>query len=244
MSVHAALSSSAKRRFSWDYVVRDADGALVAELEAGWVRRAGAATIGGETHTLGRVDGSLVLERDGRRLALATKRTPLFRRFEVEAGDWRFVLEARSMFGRPFVLLEDGEVLGSIEPAERSRREVVSHLPEELPLALRVFLTWLVLVQWRTPSYLAADPPRRAMARVMRAGDSMEAALVRAELESEGIAVQLVGGMSAGGFGELPRDALNVDVLVPAERVQEAREVHARVVARARVHDGGEPLTT
>ena len=64
----------------------------------------------------------------------------------------------------------------------------------------------------------------------------------RCVLESEGIPVQLAGGTSAGAFGELPRDALNVDVLVPAERAEEARIVHARVNAQ-RVYEGEETLT-
>lgn len=51
--------------------------------------------------------------------------------------------------------------------------------------------------------------------------DSMEASLLEAMLEGAGIAVRLSGGNAAMGFGELPSDALQVEIWVPATELEQ-----------------------
>ena len=63
---------------------------------------------------------------------------------------------------------------------------------------------------------------------VCRAGDAIEAALLRGELENEGVTVFQAGGQGSLAFGEAPRDALTVDLYVPAHQLEQARRIIAR----------------
>jgi hypothetical protein len=69
---------------------------------------------------------------------------------------------------------------------------------------------------------------------VYRAQDATEAALLRQALESAGVPATLAGGMASIGFGDLPADALRVDVWVPAVEVERARVVLRRWMDEAR----------
>ena len=65
---------------------------------------------------------------------------------------------------------------------------------------------------------------RASMTLLYRSRDAMEASLLKGKLESCGIRVELSGGQGAIGFGELPADALRIDVWVPASRAAEAAQ--------------------
>ena len=144
------LRAEPKSWFSWDYTVYD-DGAPVADLDLAWVREAGEVIIEGVACTLYReslLSGAFILEAGGFPLARAEKPSVLFRTFEI-AYDGHYTLQARSAFGRTFVLREGDREIGSIYPDHIFSRKMTVDLPEALPLAVRVFITWLVILMWK-----------------------------------------------------------------------------------------------
>ena len=221
------MEAKADGFFSWDYEVEDGD-ATVATLRGRWMKRAGEFELGGRTLTMGREDGVFVL-RDGEQLlARAGKLNPRQHEFQVEADGDELILRSASMSGREFVVLADGETIGSIRPAAASRRQVHIDLPGLSP-ELTLFLTLLVLAQWRRPSYLSTPgfvEYEGGVELLAVASDTIEAALIECALESQGIPVTLSGGQASFGFGELPRDAFNVELWVPSARMEEAKRAY------------------
>ena len=144
------LRAEPKSWFSWDYTVYD-NGAPVADLDLAWVREAGEVIIEGVACTLYRenlLSGVFILEGGGFPLARAEKPSALFRTFEI-AYDGHYTLQARSAFARTFVLCEGDREIGSIYPDHLFSRKMTVDLPEALPLAVRVFITWLVILMWK-----------------------------------------------------------------------------------------------
>ena len=146
------LRAEPKNWFSWDYPVYD-DGAPVADLDLAWVREAGEVIIESVACTLYReslLSGAFILEAGGFLLARAEKPSALFRTFEIAYDDrHHYTLQARSAFSRTFVLREGDRETGSIYPDHLFSRKMTVDLPEALPLAVRVFITWLVLLMWK-----------------------------------------------------------------------------------------------
>ncbi|MDX1548419.1 MAG: hypothetical protein R3247_15580 [Rhodothermales bacterium] len=138
--------------FSWDYVVYDGEVA-VADIDVAWLRERAIVDIGDlacEVKREGWGSKGYTFEAGGQRLMRAVKPSAFFRRYEVTVGGDAYVLEAQSAFRRTFVLRTmDGVVLGTIAPDHPFTRRMRIDLPEALPLAVRVFLVWLVIVQWR-----------------------------------------------------------------------------------------------
>ncbi len=144
------LRAEPKSWLSWDYTVYD-NGAPVADLDLAWVREAGEVIIEGVACTLYReslLSGAFILEADGFPLARAEKPSALFRTFEI-AYEGSYTLQARSAFARTFVLCEGDREIGSIYPDHLFSRKMTVDLPEALPLAVRVFITWLVILMWK-----------------------------------------------------------------------------------------------
>ena len=146
------LRAEPKSWFSWDYTVYD-NGAPVADLDLAWVREAGEVIIEGVACTLYReslLSGAFILEAGGFPLARAEKPSVLFRTFEIAYDDrHHYTLQARSAFARTFVLCEGDREIGSIYPDHIFSRKMTVDLPEALPLAVRVFITWLVILMWK-----------------------------------------------------------------------------------------------
>jgi len=70
-----------------------------------------------------------------------------------------------------------------------------------------------------------------------RAANGVDAALLAAQLDEGGVPVQTVGGMAAIGFGDLPTDALLVEVWVPSSHLEDARIIFAEFEKRRREPD-------
>lgn len=151
------LRAEPKSWLSWDYTVYDA-GAPVAALDLAWVREAGTVVIDGIACTLYRegLFGAFILEAGGFPLVRAEKPSVLSRTFEITCDDApSYTLQARSLFGRTFELHQDGERVGSIYPDHAFSRKMTVDLPEALPLAVRVFITWLVILMWKRAAQAA-----------------------------------------------------------------------------------------
>jgi hypothetical protein len=82
-------------------------------------------------------------------VAIAEKPNPLFRQFFIKHGEARYELQATSALGRKFIVQEYGQVVGAIYPAHALTRQTRVDLPESIPLAMRMFMVWLVLTLWR-----------------------------------------------------------------------------------------------
>src|SRR5262244_1926475 len=144
--------------FSWNFLVSD-EGAPVAEINLAWLREAGQLSVGEESYRVyreGVMSGAFILEKDGTRLAKAQKPSAVFRSFAVDYNGRRFTLEAESAFRRKFVLKDGEERIGSIFPEGALTRKCIVDLPANIPLAVRVFMIWLVIILWKRESDGAA----------------------------------------------------------------------------------------
>lgn len=139
---------------TWDFEVRDADGRNLGEVRLSSWRERGAVCAGGVEHGVSRESllGAFVLEKEGLPLARAVKPSALFRSFEIEYEGRSFALKAWSAMRRAMVLWEGGIAIGSIAPEGVLTRRARIELPEELPLALKLFLVWLTMLMWKRES--------------------------------------------------------------------------------------------
>jgi hypothetical protein len=145
------LRAVPKRWFSSDYKVLENDTAI-AIIDASLMREAAELTIKGSTYRAyreGLVSGAFILEGGGAMLARAVKPSALYRSFEVELEGRRLTLEADSVWTRKFVLSERGVPVGSVYPENAFTKKAVIDFPEEISLAGRVFLFWLVMILWK-----------------------------------------------------------------------------------------------
>ncbi len=138
--------------FSWDFRVLEGD-REVAEMDLALWREKAVLTVEGLPYRVSReglAHGAFLLEDGaGRVVARAEKPNALRRSFVVEHGGRRFRLEAWTPFGRAFVLRDDRNVVGTVKPDNFITRRATAELPEDLPLAVRAFLLWLVFILWR-----------------------------------------------------------------------------------------------
>ncbi|MDA0588221.1 MAG: hypothetical protein O2820_04810 [Planctomycetota bacterium] len=142
---------------SWSYQIEDLSQA-VAAIDMAWLRERADVRIGDAEYKLGRyalVGGNFELSHEGELVAKATKRT-FVRSFDIEAGERRFELSAISIFGRTMGLYENGELIGKMAPVGFWSRRANADFPDGLPLDVRVFLIWFVLILWRRAASSAA----------------------------------------------------------------------------------------
>ncbi len=147
------LRAEPNSAFSWDFTVYD-DGTPVAELDLAWIREAGDVMIGEVACSMYREEmfGAFVLEAGGFPLVRAVKPSAFLREFEITYDDRQYVLKAESAFLRAFALFEGEVRIGRIEPDHMFTRKMTVDLPETMPLAVRAFIVWLVIVMWKRAS--------------------------------------------------------------------------------------------
>ncbi len=144
--------------YSWDFTVLEGSEAI-AEIDISWWREKGWLRVRDESYRVSRegwVSGSFTLESSGSILAQARKPSAFRRSFVVEHGGRQFTLNAKSAFGRAFVLSENSRALGSLAPDGWLTRRATADLPEDLPLSVRVFIVWLAVILWKRESDSAA----------------------------------------------------------------------------------------
>ena len=153
------LRAVPKSWFSKDYKVLE-NNTAIAIIDPSWWREAGDVNIKGTHYRVyreGLMTGAFVLEHGSSILARAEKPSALYRSFLVEYDGMKYTLEAESALHRKFVLSEDGKRIGSVYPEHALTRKAVIDFPEEIALAVRIFMFWLVLILWKREEAASAS---------------------------------------------------------------------------------------
>ena len=147
-----------KSWFSWDFRVLDG-GRELTVIDRAWLRERGTFVVDGLQYEVRRTAltrSTFALEQGGVLIAEATKPSAFLRSFEMTAGREYYTLKAASPFRREFQLYRDTTLLGSIRPNSVLGRSATVSLSESVPLPLRLFTVFLVLILWKRASDAAA----------------------------------------------------------------------------------------
>jgi hypothetical protein len=148
--------------FSYDFTVFDRSGTPVARAELSNWRESAKLEVEGTRYKAHRKKGwvsrELVLEKeDGLVVAAAKKPSAWKDHFVFEHGGNRYELKKESVWRSAFVLLRDGaSLVGSVRRKGFFKGEWTVDVPEELPLEVRVFVVWLVVLLWKREDSSAA----------------------------------------------------------------------------------------
>ena len=145
------LEAVPKSWLSWDYDILE-NRVPVAILDLAWTREKGELAIAGRSYEIGRegaMSGAFFLRKGGETIASATKPSAFFRSFDLVFDQSGYTLKAASSLVRRFVLSQGSRVVGSVRPVNMFTRRAVVDLPEDFPLEVRVFITWLVIILWK-----------------------------------------------------------------------------------------------
>lgn len=121
-----------------------------AKLEAGGARY--------EAHYKGRAGKEFVLQtEDGRVVIVAEKPSVWRNRFVFEHAGNRYELKKGSVWGSVFVLCQEGVgPVGSVRSKGFFKRQWTVGLPEELPLEVKAFVVWLMIIAYKRAMMAAA----------------------------------------------------------------------------------------
>lgn len=141
------LTAVPRHWFSWDFTLTDGEKPL-AEIDSSWWREKGVLTIADKPYRVYREGplGAFVLESNGNVLARAEKPSAFSRRIVLHYSGTRYELKPRHVLSRTFQLLKGTAVVGALSPKGLPSRRMDIDLPEELPLAVRVFVVWLTVM--------------------------------------------------------------------------------------------------
>jgi hypothetical protein len=137
--------------FSWDSRLVE-DDVEVAFLDLSTIRDAASFELEGrrwEIRREGMLTGEWLLETGGQVMARATKTSAFRRSYEVVAENRRLDLAPTGFARRAYQLRHGDIVIGGMAPDGFFRRSADVAFPGDLHLATRIFLAFLVLVQWR-----------------------------------------------------------------------------------------------
>jgi hypothetical protein len=153
------LKAVPKGWFSSKYELLNDEG-VVGMIKMGFASESAEMEIEGKayrTYREGLMHGVFLLEsaNDGI-LASADKPSAFERSFRLTFDDRTYTLEAESALFRKFILLDNGDVIGSIYPDGILTTESTIDLPETLPLHIRAFIFWLVALLWKRAADSAA----------------------------------------------------------------------------------------
>lgn len=144
------LRAVPKGCFSSKYIVSEND-TIVASVDFSAWKEAAELTINSSVYRVYRdsLMGPFLLEGGGSVLARAEKPSAFYRTLVVQHFDKQYKLEATSAWSRKFILSEGEVEIGSVYDQGVFKRTALADLPEAIPLAVRMFMLWLVMVLWR-----------------------------------------------------------------------------------------------
>jgi hypothetical protein len=135
------------------------DGALAAVIACSRMWERATITIDGVDYAAareGKMSGAFYLEADGNRVASTQKPSLKGRQFTVQVGERTLTLKSASVFGRSYVLTENGVQIGVLRPLGWLSRQWQAEFPDDLAFPVQVFLVWLVIVLWRRAQVIVA----------------------------------------------------------------------------------------
>ena len=138
--------------FSWCFYILDKNQNCIADISQKWFRERGEFYVGSECFSVGRdsfFNGTFSLRLNDSILVTARKTNVFTRTFDIQMGNDSYHLAAAHPFTRRFTLTQDGQPLGEICPLHPFTRQAKISISEEIPVAIRIFLFWLVLILWR-----------------------------------------------------------------------------------------------
>ena len=152
------LSARPKKWYSWDFILHDAEGRHLADLDLSSWRERGKVVLSGAEYRV-RPEGfrgPFVLD-DGVSVRARARRTSLLGcAFEIEYEGDHYILKKRSFWRQALVLQQGAEELGTIRPAAWYKRDARVELADRLPLVLQAFALWLALLVWKRDAAAAA----------------------------------------------------------------------------------------
>jgi hypothetical protein len=151
--------------FSNDFTVYDRTCSPVAEMDLANWRESVEIQVGQKrylAHRQGWRSKEFVLEDSGvggEVVAVAEKPSGWKNAVLFEHGATRYELKKASTWRSSFVVSREGVgVVGSVERSGMlKKREYLLDVPEELPLEVRVFVSWLALILWQREDSAAAS---------------------------------------------------------------------------------------
>lgn len=128
------------------------NGEEVAAINLKVLREAGTLSVADRSYSMereGRLSGDFIL-KDGAGTVIVRANKPSIwkNRYVVTFGNLKFELAKTSAWKQGFSLLWNGDSLGTIHRPRWYSREAEIALPDSLPLEVRAFVFWLVMVQW------------------------------------------------------------------------------------------------
>ena len=148
------LQATPRGWFSWNFLVSEGEND-VADIRLAMLREAGELVVQDRTYRVNRegiMSGAFVLHEGDQEIARAEKPSAFRRWFQVRHDGKDYMLGAESAFRRKFVLKYGDEPVGSVYPANAFTRKCIVDLPADIPLPVRVFMVWLVIILWKRDS--------------------------------------------------------------------------------------------
>lgn len=148
------LIATPKNWFSWDFSVLQ-DDQLITELDLSVWREKATYKIQGIEYKVSReniLGGNYILESLGNVIAKADKPSVLRRKFNISFLGVNYELSPKSILGSSFVLKKNDKEIGSIKRTYFLNRKTVVNLPDEIPIHVKSFMLWLVIIMWKRES--------------------------------------------------------------------------------------------
>ena len=148
----ATLIAKARNALSWDFGVYQ-DDVQVADIDGAWLRERAVLTVGDAKYKASRVAGAFELTRDKEVLVRAEESGFDSPSFTIAYGESVYRLRAKPGGSQVYQLAKDGgSVIGTFQLEGIMARQIEAQLPDDLPLVVRVFILWLVILAWKRAS--------------------------------------------------------------------------------------------
>lgn len=126
-------------------------------IEAKWMREQGMLILGDRTWNMRSAKNNFLLEdSEGKLVAEGNKQSAYTDTTTITYGTMEFLLARPSVWKSAFALSWNEEPIGTINRPRWSSRDIEVTLPESLPLEVRAFIFWVVMVLWNRSAAAAA----------------------------------------------------------------------------------------
>lgn len=146
------LYATPRHKLSWDFTVYQDEG-QVAKIDGAWLRERAVLTVGGDKYKAARVAGAFELAQGEQVLVRAEESGFDAPSFTVAYEEMVYQLKAKPGDEQVYQLSKKGgSVIGTFLMEGIMTRKIEARLPDDLPLVMRIFLLWLVILAWKRAS--------------------------------------------------------------------------------------------